>query len=318
MDYIGYTLYKLLNNNKSEIEQIINLNGLENLLLHNGCLSNILLFYINNNNNDKIEYILQNKNLMKRDYLNICKYFYNEDYNKSLLVFKKINYNNLEMKDIDFIINNSLIKLLYELEELFIYTTIETNITTLDNIKLKINNIDLINNIEQNIKINILNKLNKLNYNYDYDYIIDAGNILHSFKGSINENSINGLVKILNTCSNNNILIIIHNKHFKNQLIKNIIIKYNYFLTPYNNNDDLYILWFFLKKNTSIITNDKFKDHNYNLNFGYNYNILLQYIINYTNKYEFKYNNHNFIRKYNNNVYIPILNSNKNMFSVFS
>lgn len=315
MDYIGYTLYKLLNNNKIEIEQIININGLDNLLLHNGCLSNILLFYINDNNNDKIEYILQKNNLMKRDYLNICKYFYNKDYIKSLSIFRKINYNNLEMKDINFIINNSLIKLLYELEELFICTTIETNITILDNIKLKINNIDLINNIEQNIKMNILNKLNKLNYNYDF--IIDAGNILHSFQGSINENSINGLIKILNTCSSN-ILIIIHNKHFKNELIKNIIIKYNYFLTPYNNNDDLYILWFFFKQNASIITNDKFKDHNYNLKFGYNYNILLQYIINYTNKYELKYNNHNFIRKYNNNVYIPILNSTENIFSVFS
>lgn len=41
-----------------------------------------------------------------------------------------------------------------------------------------------------------------------------------------------------------------------------------YYLTPYNYDDDLFILWFFLHTNCQsfIISNDKYRDHIFNLN----------------------------------------------------
>ena len=303
MKQLSYILYNSLNNNENKIEDIINTYTLDNLLLNNGCLSNLLLYYINNKNEEKINYILTKNNLMKRDYLNISKYYYFFNFNKSLEVFKNINYYNLEIKDIDFLINNSLIKLLYELEGIFIKTTVNLNnfSISLPYIKLEINNLKYINEIEKLFTNNILNNLNKIKL--DYDYIIDAGNILYSNKGKFN---INGLINILNRC--NNSLIIIHKKHLKIDIVKNIINNYNYFPTLYNYYDDLFILWFFLKKHSYIISNDKFKDHNYNLKFEYNYNILLQYIINYTKEYELIHKENNFIRINNNNIYIPHIN----------
>jgi len=239
---------------------------------------------------------------MKRDYLNISKYFYDINFEKSLSIFKNINYETLNTKDIDFLINNKLIKLIYELKDLFIYTKMKINLCKLPYIKLKINNCNTyINQINKYLTVDIINNL--YNIINDYEYIIDAGNILHSDKGSITQNSINGLKKIIN--NNKNSLIIIHTKHFNNSHIKNIIIKYNYYLTPYNYNDDLFILWFFFTNNCNIITNDKFKDHNYNLNLYYNYNILLQYIIHYSSNYDLYFKEYNFIRKCDNNIYIP-------------
>jgi hypothetical protein len=308
MNKIGNEIYKLLNNNNNnEILDIININGLNNLLLHNGCLSNLLIYYINNNDNDKINYILTKTNLMKRDYLNITKYYYEIDFDKSLMSFRNINYNNLEIKDIDFLIKNSLRKIFYELEEIFIKTTLNYNNYKLPYKKLQIKNNNYINIIEKIFTDNILNELNKIKL--DYNYIIDAGNILYSDKGKIN---ITGLEKIINKC--NNSIIIIHKKHLKNNIIKNIINKYHYYETPYTFYDDLFILWFFLKKHSYIITNDKFRDHNYNYNLKYNYNILLQYIINYTKEYELINNEHNFIRIENNNIYIPFINGNYLLF----
>jgi hypothetical protein len=315
MNNLGYLLYKLLNNkNYDKIKDIINENILDDLLLNNGCLSNLLLYFTIIDDRDKIDYILLKNNLMKRDYIHISKYFYDNDLNKSISIFRKINYNNLDTKDINYIIKNKLYKLLYELEGLFIYTTVSKNdnIIILPNIKLKINNNNYINKIENDS----LSNINITSDNFNYEYIIDAGNILHRDKGIINEKNINGLNKILNNCNSNcntnNILIIIHEKHFKNNIIRNIIKKYKYFLTPYNYNDDLFILWFFFKNNSYIITNDKFKDHNNNFNIEYNYNILKQYLIPYDNNYDLKYKEFNFIRRYENMICIPYENSYEN------
>jgi len=303
MNHIGFKLHKLiLNKNYNEINNILLINDLDILLDNNGCLSNILLFYIYLNDNDNITKILSKNNLMKRDYLNIAKFYYNINYEKSLEVFKKINYHKLNNTDIDFLINNLLIKLLYELDELFIYSKIKSNnLINLPYNKLLINNSKLIDKIEELIKPNYIYKLNQISNKYKF--IIDAGNILYSYQGKINKNSLDGLEKIINNCKE--CLIIIHEKHFKNELIKNLIYKYDYFLTPYKYNDDLFILWLFLKFNIEIITNDKFKDHNYNFNFEYNYNILLQYIINYSPNYDLIYKEYNYIKKINNKIYIP-------------
>ena len=98
MRKIAYNIYNLLNIDNNKILDLINIYGLDNLLLNNGCLSNLLIYYINNKDNNKIDYILSKNNLMKRDYLNITKYYYDIDFNKSLKIFRNINYNNLEVK----------------------------------------------------------------------------------------------------------------------------------------------------------------------------------------------------------------------------
>ena len=107
----------------------------------------------------------------------------------------------------------------------------------------------------------------------DIKVIIDAGNILHNRQGVIIQQSFIDLENIIiNVITNiGTPLIIIHSKHLKiyPELI-NIFIRtgVNYFRTPYNINDDFFILWFFLKYNCKayIISNDKYRDHIFKFN----------------------------------------------------
>ena len=274
----------------------------------NGYLSLLLLYHINLNNTNIIEYILNNINidyLLKRDYLNIIKYYYFTNFEKSIVYYKKLLMkDNVEItnKDIDFIIENKLYKLLIYLDGYFVKTYNVNNIEYEYEPKLYYLNDNILNNIiiyiEKLFNNNILIKLNNLLDN-DLLYIIDFANIIHSKKNK--NNNLIYLKKIIDQliCKYNNIILIIHIKYIK--IISNLLdfikeTKILYFLTPYNFDDDLFILWFFFKtkSKTFIISNDNYKDHIYNI----------QYKLFDNKYYNIKYIIHQQTLKFNTNTYI--------------
>ena len=121
-------------------------------------------------------------------------------------------------KDIDFIIENQLYKLLVYLDGYFVKTSNINNIKLDYEPKLYYLNDNILNNIiiyiEKLFNNNILIKLNNLIDN-DLLYIIDFANIIHSKKNK--NNNLIYLKKIIDqlNCKYNNIILIIHIKYIK-------------------------------------------------------------------------------------------------------
>jgi hypothetical protein len=304
MDQIDFTTYKLDKRSTNQISNLLH-NYLDNCVFvdhvikhfsielliktkNNGLISNILLYYIKILDNIMINKLqimiaeLDNFKLMKRDYLNLICYYYNNNYEQAQLLFKQniLPEGNLQLKDINFILENNLVKLLPYLDKLFIqsnngiYSFVNPQTVLLNKVNIKENLIlFILEKIELELPIIIVNNINKFytnikNIKKDYNVIIDAGNILFGRNGIITNNSLidleNIIIKTKETIGEP--LIIIHQKHFKiNNKIDDIFLRTNtlYYKTPYNVNDDLFILWFFLKSNciSHIISNDKYRDH---------------------------------------------------------
>lgn len=270
---ISWELHKLLlDNNLKEINKIID--TIKELDYDNGIITNLILYYIKINNKNKVDYFLKNYKLMKRDYLNIIVY------DKNYLYLFDFIINNFELldKDLDFIIYNK-INVLHKLDGYFLKNNCNYK-NTIDTKLLKLYYLDeksiqlILNLIEK--EIIITDKINNL-LNINYDNIIDCGNIIYNNQGKINYNNLN----IINQLNGNNLLII-HIKHKKN--LNCNILKNNIYFTPYKFNDDLYILYFFLKMKTKcfIISNDKYRDHIFNFNISEKFkNIITQQTINY-------------------------------------
>jgi len=350
------TNYEFINN-------IINYYTLEALVntKNNGLISNILSFYMNTKNDiiltQIIPYITQLNNfkLMKRDYMNFINYYYINNYPQAEQIFTQYILNNslnttsgsnplgYQMKDINFILNNKLFKLLPYLLELFIEVD-STGFPLINpiNINLKKININLhlltflINKIDTELNNIILKQITsfyiKLN---EIKVIIDAGNILHNRQGNITQQILIDLENIIiNVITNiGTPLIIIHSKHFKThpELI-NIFTRTGviYYRTPYNINDDLFIMWFFLKYNCEpyIISNDKYRDHifkfntltknqsnipNNDLNIFQFKNIIKQQTLQYNtlvNEIQKPVNWSFCIQLIDNNIYIPHVSGN--------
>ena len=289
----------LLNNNLKEISEIVDI--IKESDYDNGIITNLILYYIKINDENKINYFLENCKLMKRDYLNIIVYD-----KKYLYLFDTI-IDNFELldKDLDFIINNKL-NVLHKLDGFFLKNncnyknTIDTNLLKLYYLDEK--SIELMLNLIEK-EIIITDKMKDLLKN-NYDNIIDCGNIIYNNQGKINYNNLN----IIKQLTGNNLLII-HIKHKKN--LNNDILKNNIYFTPYKFNDDLYILYFFLKMKTKcfIISNDKYRDHIFNFNISEKFkNIITQQTINY-NLDENKINNYpkfsNCIQVIDDFIFIP-------------
>ncbi len=289
----------LLNNNLKEISEIVDI--IKESDYDNGIITNLILYYIKINDENKINYFLENCKLMKRDYLNVIVYD-----KKYLYLFDTI-IDNFELldKDLDFIINNKL-NVLHKLDGFFLKNncnyknTIDTNLLKLYYLDEK--SIELMLNLIEK-EIIITDKMKDLLKN-NYDNIIDCGNIIYNKQGKINYNNLN----IIKQLTGNNLLII-HIKHKKN--LNNDIFKNNIYFTPYKFNDDLYILYFFLKMKTKcfIISNDKYRDHIFNFNISEKFkNIITQQTINY-NLDENKINNYpifsNCIQVIDDFIFIP-------------
>lgn len=168
-----------------------------------------------------------------------------------------------------------------------------------------------------------INEINKLN-NYlkcnNFNVFIDGNNILFSKNGKINLDSFKKLEIIYKKLSKYNPLIFIHIRHSK--YIKNlseynkicdIINKLPIYWTPYKMNDDWFFIWAGLTiDNSYIVTNDKLKDHIFeiseetllnNILSVWMNNVIIRYDtlgdIKIPNDYSFK------IQNINNNWHIP-------------
>jgi len=292
---LAFIIYQNLNDkNYDFITHIISHYHLLNIIntKNNGLISNIILFYIFNSNTDKIIEIIsicesfEDFSLMKRDFLQISKYFYSIDKTFAINIFtnnilKKVLHNPeflIQTKDIDFIISHKMYDILILLNNTFITSTISDLTLTIPPDLHKIFlptdvNHFIISKIELDIQDYIIS-LNKkfLSITHDINVIIDGGNILHHIGGVITKQAVHDLIKLINYVKINigNPLVILHQKHFKKIKSLKIIfdsLNISYYQTPYGHNDDNFIMWFFLKFNTIplIISNDKYRDHIFRL-----------------------------------------------------
>lgn len=309
--YVFYNL--LLNNDNEKIEAYINTLNI-NTIKDNGILSNLIVYLVKHNDIRILAIIdnIDNYKLMKRDYLMICKYYYNYNIDKALEICNKYIVNKLQLlpKDIDFIIENNLIKLLYLFKGLYIKSSVNIakyNHTNIINESYE-NDLLLLQDIKKSINSHIhpseKDKLLDFLHNTNYNYIIDACNVLFH-NGRITNKNINNLYKIINSLDN--VLVIIHIRHIKHYPeIKEYFDKHNikYYLTPYKHNDDLFIINAFINNYKSyIISNDKYRDHinNYNKDL-YNYGQFKNIIFHHTLSYDF--NNISPKKKYTENIQI--------------
>ena len=204
-------------------------------------------FFIRENiNNDTIHKIILDDVYMFRDYK-----LYIETYkNKYPQVVNNICFNiinNIELNDdkIKYIVNNKFLFdiLKNELNRLYLY-----------DYQNDYNQIDY-KYRDKLLKI-LLKKINKknINNNYNYDIIIDGGNLIHSCKNiNLFHSNLPYKTPLYIFCEKHKDKL----KHFE---YDNII-----FTSP-KIYDDYYILYYAIKNNVKIITKDKFKDIIYYFN----------------------------------------------------
>ena len=335
----------IINNNEDFIRYILEKNN-------NSIITLLLRYFIKKNDINNINNIINYKNikLMKRDIFELILYFYidNNKYDNYLFINKfknyNININNfiLETKDIDFILNNKLYNLLDYIINYYIISSISKNniknlnkynFLLLNNYFIKLENINinniLLNELLKKIEINIpeieLDKMNIILSNNKYDVILDGRNIIHSSKLILKLKNLKIIINLLKNYNFFNPLLIIHEKHLKKNNNLLFFLKsnnINYYNSIYKYNDDIFILWFFIKNNfkLNIISNDKFNDHIFELNkINYNKNKLnsFKYIL------QDKILNYNINKKYinkpcsfskciqliNNNYYVPTIDN---------
>ena len=277
----------LSNKDTSKINSLLEKYNINNLMKNKSFISLLLDYAILTNNTDKINFIKDSIS-MKRDYLKLIKY-YKHDIELAKSIFKQyIDIHSLLIKDIDFIIDNELYFILPFLDGIFIeydkIGSIPKDIKLTKKYLISKNYVDIFKkNLTEKQYNSFTSKIGIL-----YDYIIDAGNVLHSRTGLLDNYSVDDLNTVLTNFPNS--LVIIHQRHLKNKEIKLLLTNKLYFETPYNFNDDIFIILAYLNKQVNIISNDTYKDHTID-------NTIL------------RNNLHDILIKYNNNKGIIIFDS---------
>ena len=225
---------------------------------------------------------------MKRDFLHLIVYNKQDTINCIDIFKKNINLELFLQKDVEFLIENELYFLLPCLEGMFIKLDIEGS--DIYNSKLKKftlqNTMKYITIFSKKINSKIFKNFNDVISN-NFNYIIDAGNILFSQTGQIGSHSIEDLKTVIDTYPNS--LIIIHKRHLEDKRIVDIIKETLYYATPKNINDDIFIILAYLKNQVNIITNDNFKDHTIDDNYlRFHINDILIKYTNDNGKFTFK------------------------------
>ena len=279
-----YMLYSSLDD-KNKCMSMLEKIGIHNIInsKNNGLISNLLEYYIRYDNN-MIASFIQNLlkvecfTLMKRDYLKLANYYYNDNYSMAESIFmnnilSKVNFNSdfiLSSKDIDYMIKNRMYRLLEKLENIYINSNMNMNIVTPQSLKLIDMSQNIRNSILQKIESMIPNNVSFLERNFgmkDFKTIIDGGSVIHNRGGMIRSTSMMDLMNITNMCEKP--IVVIHERHKKTiKILEHVFIQnnINYYFTPTHFNDDVFILWFFLKNIGSyIVSNDKYRDHIFTL-----------------------------------------------------
>lgn len=269
----------------------------------------------------------------EEDYLCLTKLYYN-DKEKMEFIFNDMKTNILRISnEITNILLNNTSKIVDINNNKCPHCL--NNLISFDLTKQEKNN--LISNIENFYFTNkkYLNKYKSFLQNNNINIFIDAGNIIYYQGGKINYNSFKKIdIIVKNLEKNNNVLVIIHQRHLQNikkmnnkeQILK-LYNSWKVFETPFKLNDDWYFIYgSLLIKNSFIVTNDKLRDHQFKISEKTNLNNTLAKLIDrIVIRYDFKekkYNDNNLILKYpnkysteiqkvNNIWHFPIYNNNK-------
>lgn len=289
-----------------------------------------LKYYLLTNDILNIEKIYSNKeSLMKRDILNYCHYFYKMDKEKSLSSFLfLICGHNLTPDNIDFLIENNMIDFLKLLDGYYYQTSYNKNFNDISFLKSYKFNSEVIDNtiIKLGDVIDITDLkvfCEKIKTKGNKKVVLDGGNILFYYKGKVSNAGYNLMIKIIKHLKGLDIIpiLILHNRHLKgkSKYITQIRNECEFiFETPYNKNDDFYILYVFLTLNCKVITKDNYKDHIFCFRSNLKedeYNLLGKYIEELLLKYDDKIclNSDDFIhvsnciQVFDKNILIPTL-----------
>jgi len=276
---ISFDIYKTREDIDITFEKI-NHYGLQYLLCmdNNGIISNILINAIERNDSQTIELIRNQSNLMKRDILKLIKYY--KDNPKILLNLIDRVVPLITGEDLSWIISNNLTQILEKCigkflvmdnKDFKIIPDIESDIR----LEVKTLNQELCESIKSSIVKKIDNPKIFTKIKSDpkqYNIIIDGGNVIHSLNGRVSGASYIILEKIIEQCKSKfgNVLLVIHKLHWKKHpKIVDIVTKsgIDYYISPPNYYDDLFIMWYYVcNPNSYIVSNDKFSDHFYYLN----------------------------------------------------
>ena len=119
-----------------------------------------------------------------------------------------------------------------------------------------------------------------------YQIVIDGANILYYGQGRIDGKSYRKLIQLIDYLKKNvtsEVLLVLHKRHFRNEMamkygdiISEIKSKCEILATPPGHNDDWYIILASLLKNADIVTNDKFRDHEFKLKSSDQSKLVLQ------------------------------------------
>ena len=205
------------------------------------------------------------------------------DFDKSLNNFKYLlSKFKLTADNLQFLIDNKLDRFIELLDGSYIKLNISGDIIDPSILKFYDFSKDIVhsilNKLERFISVDNIRKFCiDLSKNKNKKIIIDAGNVLYSVRGEITEDGYNNLINIIEFLKRINYvpIVIIHTRHLKTKYkgkdkdkgiidciskIKKINSKY-IFETPYQKNDDFYIIYTGFYLSCQIITNDNFKDH---------------------------------------------------------
>ena len=250
-----------------------------------GFISLVLNFYISQEDEENIDNILSNnfEIIMKRDLLNCSKFYYKKDFVKSKIIFEKL-LDNYYFDDscLNFILDNNMNKFLNYLHGKYLTTEYSfEEVVDLSQLKKIMYDSDIVCHaltlIDQNIKMNIIEQFkSKLKENFidcTKLIIIDAGNILFCKSGKVTIKGYKYLLDIIEYLKSMDLIpvVVIHTRHlkkkFKNKLKNDSIIKLinilecdeNIFIiqTPYNVNDDFYIVYLCLYYQCKVVTNEE-------------------------------------------------------------
>lgn len=310
----NYQLHTMLSNERldearelveSKIDQI-NFSGKE----LNGFISLVLKYLLIIKDESKLDkWFNTNKSkLMKRDIKEYCKYYYTKDFEKANINFEYLTENyKLEDVDIDYVITNKMFNFLHFFENKYVKSSEKGYREPHEYLKLIPFDEDLIDTTISKISSQIIfNKqyntfLNRIKTVKENKIIIDGGNILFSEKGTVNEISYKVLINTITHLINENLypIVVLHNRHLKpkdkDEKIKEKIDELNFKFsehiceTPWNKNDDLYILHLSFILRCKILTKDNFKDHIFNFKSNFSdkdTNIIKNYIEDFTIKYD--------------------------------
>jgi hypothetical protein len=276
-DSCAYALH-IASNNIKIFEQIIEMYTLDVLFetRHNGIISKLLEYFIHINDNVRIVCLLETVEmiLMKRDYLHLIKYYYESSLELALDIFqnKVLSKFKTEIlsKDIDYIMEHKMVRLIPFMEGLFIKTSFNDTIISIEEVERSKPTMYTIPTDQIEMILSEVQKESGTTFNMKQKFaaIIDGGSVIHSRGGHISKLSLDDLINISQIVRTTlgEPIIVIHKRHQKTipnlekELHKNGI---SYFLSPHKMNDDIFILNLFMSLGTKpyIITNDKYRDH---------------------------------------------------------